>query len=451
MLSGGTLTRTADPHRTGYTFTGWQKDGTVWDFAQPVTVDFTLTAGRTLSAPSVSVSAAYSGSETAPFVYNGGDLTLTASADHAADGVTFSYQWYDADGQLLGDTSVHTFPAASAGEYPGTCTVTAVDSYGLSARADGTVTAVIARAPVTCTVSDTRHEYDAGEKQAQVTVDTAVPGLTIRESDYTVRYEQDGTPVTPVNTGSYDIMLTLENDNLRFDGMDDSLREQKAGTLEITGTAYPEADTMTWPGAGALTYGETLRESVLTGGDQQGKGTYAWKTPEVIPTVENTGCTVVFTPDDPNYAPVEHTVSVAVAPRELTIAGVTAQNRVYDPDSTAVTLTGGSLDESAIVIRDGVPDDAALDSTRARGTIAVPDAGTALPVTVSGYALTGADAVNYTLAQPDYVTVDIARAAGSGSVTIAGWTYGDTPSQPVVVSDTNGTGSLTFRYTRHPL
>lgn len=447
VLSGGTLTRTADPHRTGYTFTGWQKDGTVWDFAQPVTGDFTLTAGWTLSAPSVSVSAAYSGSETAPFVYNGGDLTLTASADHAADGVTFSYQWYDADGQLLGDTSVHTFPAASAGEYPCTCTVTAVDSYGLSARADDTVTAVIARAPVTCTVSDTRHEYDAGEKQAQVTVDTAVPGLTIRESDYTVRYEQDGAPATPVNTGSYDIILTLENDNLRFDGMDDSLREQKAGTLEITGTAYPEADTMTWPGAGALTYGETLRESVLTGGDQQGKGTYAWKTPEAIPTVENTGCTVVFSPDDPNYAPVEHTVSVAVAPRELTIAGVTAQNRVYDPDSTAVTLTGGSLDESAIVIRDGVPDDAVLDSTRARGTIAVPDAGTALPVTVSGYALTGADAVNYTLAQPDYVTVDIARAAGSGSVTIAGWTYGDTPSQPVVVSDTNGTGSLTFRYT----
>lgn len=39
---------------------------------------------------------------------------------------------------------------------------------------------------MTCTVSDTRHEYDAGEKQAQVTVDTAVPGLTIRESDYTV-------------------------------------------------------------------------------------------------------------------------------------------------------------------------------------------------------------------------------------------------------------------------
>lgn len=90
-----------------------------------------------------------------------------------------------------------------------------------------------------CTVRDTRHEYDAGEKQAQVTVDTAVPGLTIRESDYTVRYEQGGAPATPVNTGSYDIILTLENDNLRFDGMDDSLREQKAGTLEITARPIP--------------------------------------------------------------------------------------------------------------------------------------------------------------------------------------------------------------------
>lgn len=92
---------------------------------------------------------------------------------------------------------------------------------------------------MTCTVSDTRHEYDAGEKQAQVTVSTAVPGLTIRESDYTVRYEQSGTPVTPVNTGSYDIIITLENDNLRFDGMDGSLREQKAGTLEITARPIP--------------------------------------------------------------------------------------------------------------------------------------------------------------------------------------------------------------------
>lgn len=102
VLSGGTLTRTADPHRTGYTFTGWQKDGTVWDFAQPVTGDFTLTAGWTLSAPSVSVSAAYPGSESAPFVYNGGDLTLTGSAAHAADGVAFFYSGTTRTGSSLG-------------------------------------------------------------------------------------------------------------------------------------------------------------------------------------------------------------------------------------------------------------------------------------------------------------------------------------------------------------
>lgn len=60
---------------------------------------------------------------------------------------------------------------------------------------------------------------------------------------------------------------------------------------------------MTWPEAGALTYGETLRESVLTGGDQQGKGTYAWKTPEVIPTVENTGCTGGIYPERPQLCP----------------------------------------------------------------------------------------------------------------------------------------------------
>lgn len=87
-------------------------------------------------------------------------------------------------------------------------------------RAYGTVTAVITKAPVTCTVSDTRHEYDAGEKQAQVTVDTAVRGYPSGRSDYTVRYEQDGAPATPVNTGSY-TLYSRWKDNLRFDGMDD--------------------------------------------------------------------------------------------------------------------------------------------------------------------------------------------------------------------------------------
>lgn len=142
---------------------------------------------------------------------------------------------------------------------------------------------------MTFAVSDFRHDYDASEQFAQVTLSTDIPGLNISGSDYTVHYEQDGESVTPIGMGSYDIVATLENDNLNFANQDDSLRELKVGTLEIHKAAYPEAETMFWPAVASLVYGQDLAESVLTGGDQAGKGSFAWKTPETIPTEENGG------------------------------------------------------------------------------------------------------------------------------------------------------------------
>jgi len=58
---------------------------------------------------------------------------------------------------------------------------------------------------------------------------------------------------------------------------------------------------------------------------------------------------------------------------------------------------------------------------------AAPDTGTDLPVTVSGYAITGADAGNYTLTQPTGFTADIlplVTPAFSGtaiSMGLGGW------------------------------
>ena len=45
------------------------------------------------------------------------------------------------------------------------------------------------------------------------------------------------------------------------------------------------------------------------------------------------------------------------------------------------------------------------------------------------------------------ITLTIQKLAGSGSVTMQDYTYGSTPSQPQVSSDTNGTGSVTYTYT----
>ena len=50
VLSGGTLTRTADPHRTGYTFTGWSGTGLDGENNMTVTIPTGSTGNRTYTA-----------------------------------------------------------------------------------------------------------------------------------------------------------------------------------------------------------------------------------------------------------------------------------------------------------------------------------------------------------------------------------------------------------------
>ncbi len=334
-----------------------------------------------------------------------------------------------------------------AGEYD--VTVSLLDKANYQWQSGGTenitYSFIIAKAPVGFELRETEHSYDTHEKSATVTPKTQVSGLEISAEDYQVHYEQNGAKATPINKGKYDIVVTLKNENLYFQGEDESLRKKTVGTLTIKEAAYPEAGTMSWPEAGALTYGQSLKDSALTGGDQTGSGSYAWKEAETIPTVENSGYTVVFTPDDSNYSPVEKTVSIEVSPKELTTSGVTARDREYEPGSTEVSLSGGSL--VGVVTREGKADEVALDAENAKGETAKPDAGKDIPVTVSGYALTGEDAANYSLKQPDYVTVNISPAEGAASVTMESWTYGETAPLPEVESATNGTESVSYRYT----
>jgi hypothetical protein len=74
---------------------------------------------------------------------------------------------------------------------------------------------------------------------------------------------------------------------------------------------------------------------------------------------------------------------------------------VYD-GTTNAQLSGVAVLEGEVS-----GDDVSLASNEVTAGFADPDAGTAIPVIVSGYGLSGADAGNYTLAQPIVLTADI--------------------------------------------
>lgn len=80
--------RPADPTKEGYTFIGWYKGESEWDFETPVTPDLTLTAKWQLNQYTITFDTA-GGSEVAPITQDYG-TTITAPANPAKTGYTFA-------------------------------------------------------------------------------------------------------------------------------------------------------------------------------------------------------------------------------------------------------------------------------------------------------------------------------------------------------------------------
>jgi trimeric autotransporter adhesin len=119
---------------------------------------------------------------------------------------------------------------------------------------------------------------------------------------------------------------------------------------------------------------------------------------------------------DADYAAATPVVrTFTVAPKGLTVTGTTAQNKTYDGTNTA-TVTGATL--VGVVTGDSV----SLGGATA-GTFSQAGAGNSLVVTTA-LTLVGADAANYTLAQPTSLTANITKKTLKvGGVTVADKIY----------------------------
>jgi len=144
-----------------------------------------------------------------------------------------------------------------------------------------------------------------------------------------------------------------------------------------------------------------------------------------------------------------------ITAKNLTISGATATNRPYN--GTAVTgLTGGSL--VGVVSVGGTPDNVTLDASAAVATFADSASAPNKPVTVSGYALAGADAGNYTLSQPTGLTASILGLPvtvtgvmanniiynqGTATTVSGGTLVGIQAGHSVTLDDSQGVGNFT--------
>lgn len=128
-------------------------------------------------------------------------------------------------------------------------------------------------------------------------------------------------------------------------------------------------------------------------------------------------------------------VNFNITPRPVTITDISADNKVYDGTVNA-TITGTPAISGLVA---GDKNDVTVVTTSAKAAFADADAGTDKTVNFSGYALTGAKAGNYTLAQPASVTANISpKELTIADVTVAEKRYDGTMEATVTGVTFNG-------------
>ncbi len=206
----------------------------------------------------------------------------------------------------------------------------------------------------------------------------------------------------------------------------------------VVSKIYDRSTTATLTGANYLLDDIYNNDDVVL--NNPSSGTYDNRNVGTGKTVSVTGLSLSGTKAS-NYVLDSTSISGAVGTvtaKELTISGITADNKTYDRSTTA-TLTGGSL--SGIEIGDTVT----LGSSYTANFNNM-NAGNNKAVTVSGYNISGTDHANYTIVQPVGLTANIAQKNLAIEAAAKNVIYGNntalTYSQTGLISGDNITGSL---------
>jgi uncharacterized protein YfiM (DUF2279 family) len=141
-----------------------------------------------------------------------------------------------------------------------------------------------------------------------------------------------------------------------------------------------------------------------------------------------------------NYSLVGPTnVTANITAAGLTVSGVTVASKVYDG------TTNAQLNGTATLNGEVSDDDVSLATGGVSAAFAGQNVGTGIPVTVSGYAITGADAGNYTLTQPAGLAADITAATLTITATANTKTYDGSTSAAATptTSGLQGSDSVT--------
>ena len=259
----------------------------------------------------------------------------------------------------------------------------------------------------------------------------------------------DGDTVIP--SSEYEVIYS---DNTEVGTVTVTIKDASGGNYEVNCKAefnIVKIDTVIineLPVADAVSYdpNKTLGAINISGGnvlDPSGKnvpGSWSWADTSVVPTVDNSGYDVVFTPDEQeHYNPVSGTVQVNVSKADVNVVDLPVASAItYGDDLAKAVISGGR------VSFDGI------DQVEIPGTFAWKDESIKPFVSDSDKTLytvvfTPADSVNYNTAEIE-ITVNVSKAAMPnlllsvdnthktvGSIALpGGWTWLDTDAKTAI-------------------
>ncbi|MCW3786086.1 YDG domain-containing protein [Plebeiibacterium sediminum] len=210
------------------------------------------------------------------------------------------------------------------------------------------------------------------------------------------------------NNGFYEafVGVDLDGDGAKTKNLDkftDFINEYRLFNYKIDiGAFEPAFVELTLPAPITMEYGLTLGEILLEDGsaldlrsNSDIPGVYSFTDASTVPQYENGDAKkyrVVFTPEDiVTFAPIYDSIDVTITAKELTMSGLSADDKVYD-GNTDVTFSGTATLEGIVGT-----DDVTLNATGIYAAFEDENAGVDKNVNFSGYTLSGVDAGNYTL------------------------------------------------------
>ncbi len=245
-----------------------------------------------------------------------------------------------------------------------------------------------------------------------------VAGLTISGADapnYTLTQ-----PATTASILAKELTVSgITANNRVYNGSDSATALLNKGSAALVGVVNGDTVTLSTSGATA---------------------TFANKTVANNKQVTIAGLTISGT-DAANYTLTQPTTTANITAKELTVSGVTATTKIYDGNTTA-TLTTSSATLVGVVSGDTVN----LDTTNASGSFATNLVEAGKVVTVSGLAITGTDAGNYTLTQPTTTADILSASAGLAWSAPSNIVYGTLLSS----TQLNATASVAGQFTYNP-